>query len=704
MRCCVPFCKISAEIVSESEGISLHEFPREVHLRAAWLRALGKQLNLPDSAVVCSQHFLDDDICTMESGSKQIRPGAIPSMVQVCMICLDTRSKLLLMSKYNLDEAYQHLVGQPPCDQGNLKQTLCVQCAQRLVNFSRFRDKSLRACALMMELVEKHESITMQHSDIFNEANNQLKHNIVKTVLKPDHCDLYINHSDTRTQIELDTTVEIVAVKHEEKHGFMAFTLDNVQHMPMACEDIDGDGFNGHSVAYKERLSNSPSTTPSCKANEVELAPIKLEVTLVCKTCMMEFADEDTYIHHTTLHMKENQSSDEYLIPNYCHSSVAAMDENLGTDPQTQLHPTEDTDNMTTNTNEMVAKTIKIEIEVDPRMSDDDSLSNRYLNKDRNMYSGKLDVQKKRNVSNREVVKQPQKHVNRKPIYNYTTNNSNESSNSDEKLKFPCTLCSFRTNTGKKLASHIDAHLKKNDIKIIFGCDHCEYITKTKNDLIKHLTIHADDTTFTCHLCDYKSTKLMLLQSHMRKHSGEKPFSCVFCDFKCGSKSSLKQHRKTHAGERSFSCKFCDYKCSESSFLLKHLRAHTGDRPFSCELCPHKCSRRSDLVRHTKTHSGEKPHSCEVCDYKCMRSSDLRRHMRTHTGEKPFSCDMCQFKCARRCGLAQHRCKYKCSRRSDLARHKRIHTGEKPFMCDVCQFKCAQRSGLVAHIIRNHSM
>ncbi|XP_045781551.1 uncharacterized protein LOC123878399 [Maniola jurtina] len=164
MQCCVPFCKRTSDNVSTSDGegkaISFHGFPLEMHLRTAWLRALGKQDNLPDSAVVCSQHFLSDDIYETESGSRQICAGAIPSTVQVCMICLDTDSKLLLMSKLKLDEAYEKLTGEPLCDQGKLKQTLCVQCAHRLINFSRFRDMSLRARALMMDLVEKHESVS----------------------------------------------------------------------------------------------------------------------------------------------------------------------------------------------------------------------------------------------------------------------------------------------------------------------------------------------------------------------------------------------------------------------------------------------------------------------------------------------------------------------------------------------------------------
>ncbi|XP_069364420.1 uncharacterized protein [Maniola hyperantus] len=218
MRCCVPFCKTTAEVVSESE-ITFHEFPREVHLHAAWLRALGKQdTPLPERAVVCSQHFLNDDMYEIESGSRWIRAGAVPSPVLVCMICLDTRSKLVLMSKYKLEEAYEHLVGHPLCGEGKLKPMLCVQCAQRLVNFSTFRDKSLRARSLMMELLDRHEVITIRHVKLISRVKYQLQSDIVSAVSEPDYCDVYIAHSDADGRAELDATAatdEAVAVKRE---------------------------------------------------------------------------------------------------------------------------------------------------------------------------------------------------------------------------------------------------------------------------------------------------------------------------------------------------------------------------------------------------------------------------------------------------------------------------------------------------------
>ncbi|CAH2223836.1 jg27348 [Pararge aegeria aegeria] len=166
MQYCVPTCSNTPDRASTADGmvrldaITFHGLPSEECLRAAWLRSLGKQdTQLPDSAAVCMQHVIDD-IYETENGFREIETGAIPSIVQVCMLCLDTDSRLFLMSKHKLEQAYEQLTGYSmfqSCDQGNLRQTLCAHCAQRLMNFSRFRDQTLKARSLMLDLVEKHK-------------------------------------------------------------------------------------------------------------------------------------------------------------------------------------------------------------------------------------------------------------------------------------------------------------------------------------------------------------------------------------------------------------------------------------------------------------------------------------------------------------------------------------------------------------------
>nr|XP_034838797.1 uncharacterized protein LOC117994930 [Maniola hyperantus] len=325
MECCVPFCKNTSDNVSP--GINFHGFPSDVGLRAAWLRALGRQDgHLPDPAVVCSQHFLADEICETESGLKQIVTGAIPSMVQVCMICLDTDSKMFPMSKHKLEEAYEKLTGHPLCDQGNLKQTLCVQCAQRLINFSRFRDKSLRARALMMELVEKHEFITTQLVKMINRTKNHLKSNFVVTTLGPNPCDLYISDLSEDKQTESEAITHRVEVKGEEESDDCMSVDEDVE---VANEDDNNaDNVNDEFAAsYEGYLSDDSIELASKLLDEAILEAlgrqqavaeqvaetqesVKCEsVPFQCTLCSEEFVCELEYMRHTSTHIQVRQSS-----------------------------------------------------------------------------------------------------------------------------------------------------------------------------------------------------------------------------------------------------------------------------------------------------------------------------------------------------------------------------------------------------------
>nr|XP_034826546.1 uncharacterized protein LOC117984006 [Maniola hyperantus] len=276
MRCFVPFCN-SSDNVRTSE-ISFHGFPSEVHLRNAWLRTLGLQdSHLLDSAVVCSHHFLNDDIYETEGGLRKIVTGAIPSTVQVCMVCLDTDSKLFLMSKHKLEGAYEKLTGHPSCDQGNLKQALCVQCAQRLINFSRFRDKSLRARALMMDLVEKHEFVTGQHIKLINRTDHQLESNMVLTMLGPDNCDLHIlEHLSEEKQTELEKTKYRVVVKMEESDDSVTVDEDTEK---IFEGDNDGNDFIQDPLKY-------------------ESDPLQ------CSLCLEDFVHEHEYMRHMNMHFQ----------------------------------------------------------------------------------------------------------------------------------------------------------------------------------------------------------------------------------------------------------------------------------------------------------------------------------------------------------------------------------------------------------------
>nr|XP_034837823.1 uncharacterized protein LOC117994057 [Maniola hyperantus] len=233
------------------------------------------------------------------------------------MICLDTDSKLLLMSKHKLDEAYETLTGHPLCDLGNLKQSVCIQCAQRLMNFSRFRDKSLRARALMMELVDKHELVTRRHIKMINRTKHQLKSNLVLTTLGPDHWDLHIEYPSEDKQTELEETT---IMKTEESDDSMSVDED----MEVIYEDENNlEDFVQHQLKYESTLFH-------------------------CTLCLKEFVHEDAYMRHfMSMHLQDGDGDGECDASQVCkpHTAVSSssshsplITENRPADPSPSAH------------------------------------------------------------------------------------------------------------------------------------------------------------------------------------------------------------------------------------------------------------------------------------------------------------------------------------------------------------------------------
>ncbi|XP_045783032.1 zinc finger protein 271-like [Maniola jurtina] len=747
MRCCVSFCKTTSDDVSPSarKGISFHGFPNDVRLRAAWLRALGKQdSHLPDSAVVCSKHFLTDDIYETEIGLKHIVTGAIPSTVQVCTICLDTDSKMFLMSKLKLEEAYEKLTGHRLCDQGNLKQMVCVQCAQRLKNFRRFRDKSLRARALMMDLVDQHELITRRHLKMINRTRHQLKNNFVMTMLGPDPCDLYILEDPSEDkQTESEATEHRVEVKEEEEN-YDCMSVD--EDMEVSNEDetfVITDNVNDEFVASHEGYLSDDSIKLELKlldeailealgrnravAEQVTetLEPIKCEsAPFECTLCPEEFVCELAYMQHMSMHI---QSSDgDRGMSRVCkpHTAVSSssshsslLTENRQAVQKLNDGPLRSTDSALTS-DALLSAGIATSIENQAQLEDAGTVqkskqvlkpSNSELTK-KQFHNQCADTSSKTNINKLtncvvklyDVFKTHNKDVlirDKMLVTNQTTakdfNCQLVSQNEDMRdaiediAPFTNKVEVNKLNVSKTLQSETECSKSdncKNNLlseKKSFTCDLCGSMFKRKDNLVTHLKIHTDIMPFTCKLCQYKANRKSNVNRHMRTHTGEKPFSCELCKYKFSRKGNLVSHMRSHTGEKSFSCELCEYKTGSKHYLAIHMRTHTGKKPYSCKFCKFKSSRNSDLVTHMRTHTGEKPFSCKFCKYKSSRNGDLVTHMRTHTGEKPYSCKFC---------------KYKSSQKSHLVNHMRTHTGEKPFSCELCEYKAAHKRSLVIHM------
>ncbi|XP_045783050.1 zinc finger protein 322-like isoform X9 [Maniola jurtina] len=536
MRCCVPFCKTTAEVVSESEEITFHEFPSEVHLRAAWLRALGKQDTLlPERAVVCSQHFLNDDIYETESGSRRIRTGAVPSPVLLC-------------------------------GQGKLKPMLCVQCAQRLVNFSTFRDKSLRARSLIMELLDRHEVITIRHVKLISRVKYQLQSDIVSAVSEPDYCDVYIAHSDADGRTELDATAtaatdEAVAVKREVEDR------EDDEDEPAAAET---QAPTAHIICKRESSADcdqalvAPSVLATNHGNEEHPTDTDDELGII-----LSFENNTNTFEYST------KPQDSELKPKESFTKIS--DNNNFRTTRRNKHNSQDiSGTQLGNYTDHIQYICDVCQKIFQRKSS--LVTHIRAHTYANTFSCKL---RKRKFSQNSTSSCPRR------------------THTGEKL-FVCKLCDYKCTVNSSLVRHMKSHSGENP----FVCNLCDYKSSQNSNLLRHMRTHTGEKPFVCNLCNYKFSQNSSLATHMRTHTGEKPFVCNLCNYKFSQNSSLVTHMRTHTGEKPFVCKLCNYKFSRNDSLVSHMRTHTGEKPFVCKLCHYKFTQNSNLVSHMRTHTG----------------------------------------------------------------------------------------------------
>ncbi|XP_052746156.1 zinc finger protein 551-like isoform X2 [Bicyclus anynana] len=751
MQCCVPFCVNTSDNASTSEGtgITFHKLPSDENLRAVWLRALGIQdHHLPDPAVVCSQHFIDEDFYTTKSCVRQIQSDAIPSTVQMCRICLDSDSKLFLMSKHKLEEAYQQLTGLSLCRGTNLKQMLCVLCAQRLINFSRFRDLCLRAHSLMTDLLEQDEFITIQHKELMNCATKHLRCNLTRTTLGADCCDLYIDHTDEEEQTAAEESVvgdgATLMLKREDSSDSMS----NADNSELVLEDdtqkdnsnnecVSEDEYTDVSIklesmlvdeAIREALGRKVAVTEHVTESE---SYIKSESTVFgCTLCFADFVQEDAYNEHMIMYLQNGACDASQVcepraaVSRSCDSLVL---QNKTGSPRLNDAPPPAAGcaqaTVAPLSGRLAAKDIKVEATEEAAAT---CKREQILETDIGELDNQLSLSNVVKSTNCVVpinnnFKKPKKtllgenarvkiHTGAK-AYSEACNYKNENENHLLIRKthtgdkpYSCELCSYKS--ADKIAP-LSARLEANDYKVqateevaatwkseqILETDIGELDNQLSQSNIKTLCMYDIHRLTNCvvRLFDiFKKPKKTVLDQNPRvkTHTGAKLYSCDTCKYKTANSYNFSRHKRTHTDEKPYSCETCNFKTADRSILLRHKISHTGEKPHYCEICNFKCIQKSNLLMHKRSHTDEKPYSCDICNYKCLRKADLLRHIITHTGDKPYSCETCNYKTANS---------------YNFLRHKRTHTGEKPYSCETCSFKTADKSILLRHK-RSHTV
>ena len=227
-----------------------------------------------------------------------------------------------------------------------------------------------------------------------------------------------------------------------------------------------------------------------------------------------------------------------------------------------------------------------------------------------------------------------------------------ESSEDEEKLKYPCEYCDMKFAWKSKYEIHYitnhsdekpylcdicgetfkqkancESHKKRNHGKITKECDICHKVFKTINGCKSHRRHHLlppkekrpkikRDPQYQCTDCGKLFLRDRELQKHSVIHSENRPvFNCEYCPKSFLYPASLKDHQKKHSemgsdlNEAKYECEICNKPFHTHGRLIKHIALH--DR--CCRFCGKKFKKYDNLKQHENTHTGEKPYICRHC-------------------------------------------------------------------------------------------
>ncbi|XP_049884082.1 zinc finger protein 354A-like isoform X2 [Pectinophora gossypiella] len=743
MRCCALGCKNDSRHMSKSQGITFHVFPVEPSYRSSWMHALGKkQWKLKERRAVCSDHFLPEDLYETKSGLRRVRPGAVPIVLQdvsvcefgqparvmVCRICLVTDSKLFAINKYKLEQAYQHLTGLTLNQDDKLPQMLCPECAQRLLNYNKFKNKSLRANSILNELVKKQDNLSLKSIKSIDRHSNYLSSTLAPKVYRPDHFDLHIQ----------DPRGDVVVVKDESNEVFINEEED------FADDQMKDDKFE------EEKVS--------------EDVP---EETIAEETEQMD--NDNDLDHNYAATYKDSADSSDDSEP----LETKRMKKKVKPKPKFQ----EDT----------VKKVRKRQASKEPAEPKIDRRRKPFLNDDLNETLFTItDLTFEEQVA--EILKRQESANYKNAIYKCTecfkgfldedAYNGHMSRHTKDCGDYKCDICKTHFKHPHALRKHITAHHTQR-----FSCNQCLYVTTHRQTARLHERWHKG-TKYQCPHCPEEFVKFTTYMGHVRiKHPSD--FVCQLCGFSFVSEKGIELHKKLkhrlhndEIPEDGPLCELCNLRFVSSEALRQHIRVsarhNTTDKdqresnkpkkgrkskeakererrakdknmreledkrrvypsqmrkaegPIPCEQCGmqledsrayHGHFRRAHPDKNrTNYPSMKSPCMCEVCGRMFQSYALLKDHTWTHTGERPFKCDACgkcfrmkQRLVAHRRVHSQMKASYACelcgkhfSTQSNRQRHMFIHTGLKPFKCEMCGKCFKHASEKRAHITYVH--
>ncbi|KAJ0184354.1 hypothetical protein K1T71_000777 [Dendrolimus kikuchii] len=669
MRCSVHNCTNDTKKTTKSHGITFHMFPKEPDLRTAWIEALGMSDWEPkERSTVCSEHFHNYDFYETKRGLRRIKNGAVPVLepetadleapaaLRVCRVCLSIDVKMYHMSDHKLDQMYEQATGVYLSDDDKLPQKFCWECAQRLINGTKFRSKALRTQSLLNEMINNDRYFVV--SDVFLLQLPSVPPLSVETISTKDlqpMIDIEIK-DETNNEIYFDefphqfdesdddkklSEISIKPKKREKKSK----VKEERKRVLKKKEEVDDpeSTMDKYKISDVKRRRTQDALDESLftitpLTYEEQIAEIEKRQDLVsyknaifkCNVCYRGFQIKERYDAHAVRH-SEQSGVYECFICKTRLKTARALRKHL-----TAQH------------------TEKFSCKGCPFVT-----RNRGVAREHERWHAGAKYQCPHCPSEFDKLTTYMGHIRIKHV-------------SD----FVCELCGF-TFVSKK---GIDVHKKKKhrladktipiegpycemcDVKFVSDEAHSRHLSlsskhssdqdpnrirndsqsmhTTKNGRVvrkieRRPVIHPKDPTerdrrgehqgpVTCEQCGIQLRDLRLYAQHFRRAHPDK------------------NRTKYPAMKTPCMCEQCGRIFQSMALLKDHMWVHTGEKRFKCDRCPKSFTQKTNLVFHLRAHSAQRPtYECPLCGKHFAFYNNRRRHMFIHTGLKPFKCDTC---------------------------------------------------------------
>ncbi|XP_045783154.1 zinc finger protein 37-like [Maniola jurtina] len=603
---------------------------------------------------------------------------------QFCMICLDTSKdcKLYPVDKYNLDMEFEKLTRISLQQKMQFLPQFCTECAQRLRNCGKFRDKSLRAYHLLLGLVETHKPLTIQTLNTIDRKNNQLVSKIAKKVYQPNHCDLHLKDnkgnnnpkdvhvkdeqndsvSENTDALNCDIKCEVESVKKDiDDIVFLKNDFDNDIDMvddtgmeDVNDEDKDSDvelmgddendtdlrsyanflnentnnEVNNKNSSNNRKVANSQRTGKNKDAlhndNKVSLSNLVL--------VRDELAKSKTQNNGTPTNRKKN------VKPKIKYEDDVIMD-----DDEISIKD-ETAKNTTIITKKVTRRNVPMKNRTNlAKLKTQDKSKNNVRNKTKQIKSESQITVKKRSVkrvssddsNTRKVVV---KRVKKKRVYIPTGNPPGPKPGFKSELKL------FETTELSQEEQIAEVQARKETERFrnaLFKCTICYKGFRDVDAYNGHLDRHTDKYgPFQCALCHLHSKNKHALSNHIANNHNY-IYRCKECEFVTKHRHVASNHERWHDG-KTYKCPHCDEQFMKSTSVMSHVRIkHPSD--FVCTQCGFSFIGERGLNLHmSKKHRLEDTQNltgplCEPCNIRFASDTAYNQHMEVSPKHAPAS-------------------------------------------------------------------